>query len=430
MGASISFNQSHKSSISHNNRSHISGNKDINQERLHENIYYTQKPIQEVYAEVFDEAVNNYNEKQKRADRKIENYYEKIRKDEKTHEQRELVVAVGKKDDEIPWDDKKDVLDQYAKEFQERNPNLAVYNMTLHLDEANPHLHINYVPNFESAKGLSRRVGMDKALQQQGIEGKGTELIKNWRELETGRIEELCNQKIHDFERENVGSHKYMKVPQYKEFAENLSSLEKQKQEIVLESNKIAQIASEKRSEVKVLSEEYESTEKELKGLLSEIRDSREEFNSIKEKMLDVKTSETQLNKINITEQKNLFGKATGTVEIEKNDWLKVKELASLTETFKKENRSLENENKTLQLKNDRLGRQVRELSDKNHGLKKENQKIQNELTIRNRLYSYAKQFLQKFNLLDKFVEAVQKTEKQREQEQVKQRQKEQERGR
>ena len=427
MGASISFNQSHKSSISHNNRSHISGNRDIDQERLHENIYYVLKPIEEVYSEVFDEAVNNYNEKQKRSDRKIENYYEKIRKDEKTHEQRELVVAVGKKNDEVPWDDKKEVLDQYAKEFQERNPNLKVYNMVLHLDEANPHLHINYVPNFESTKGLLRRVGMDKALQQQGIEGKGMELIKNWRDLETGRIEELCNEKIHDFERENVGSHKYMKVPQYKEFAENLSSLEQQKQEIVLESNKMAQIASEKRSEVKVLVEEYENTEKELKGLLSKVRDSREEFNSVKEKMLDVKTSETQLNQINITEQKNLFGKATGTVEIEKSDWLKVKKLASLTESFKKENRSLENENKTLQLKNNRLGNQVNELTDKNIGLKKENQKLQNELTIRNRLYSYAKQFLQKFNLLDRFVEAVQKTEQQREQDLAKQRQKERE---
>jgi len=99
-----------------------------------------------------------------------EDYYEKIRKDSKTHEQRELIVAIGEgKDGEEYRPLKKAALVQYAEEFQERNPNLAVYNMVLHDDEANPHLHINYVPNFESKRGLTRRVGMDKALQQQGI---------------------------------------------------------------------------------------------------------------------------------------------------------------------------------------------------------------------------------------------------------------------
>jgi len=428
MGASISFNQSHKSSISHNNRDHLSGNKDIDQERLHENIYYIQRPIQEVYAEVFNEAVESYNEKQKRSDRKIENYYEKIRKDEKTHEQRELVVAVGKKDDEIPWDDKKDVLDQYAKEFQERNPNLAVYNMTLHLDETNPHLHINYVPNFESAKGLSRRVGMDKALQQQGIEGKGTELIKNWRELETGRIEELCNQKIQDFERENVGSHKYMKVAQYKEFAENLANLEQQKEDIALKTQELAQIASEKHSKVKVLSEEYKRVEMELKGIQSTLKVKKHEFDSVNEKILDIKASEQQLNQINVVEQTTLFGKPTGTVEIAKNDWLKVKEMASLTERFKKENRALENQNKTLQSRNNSLGEQVSNLNDRNHGLKKENQQLQQKLSSVERLYNFAKQFMQKLNVFDRFLEAVRVTDEKRQQDLERQRQRQKDR--
>ncbi|HDR7779309.1 TPA: plasmid recombination protein [Bacillus tropicus] len=226
---SISFNQSHQSSLSHNNRENIHGNPGIDPSRLEENIYFVQKDIRSVYKDVFQEAVNKYNEKQKRNDRKIKDYYDKIKKDTKTHEQRELVVAVGEgKDDPKYREAKKEALKQYAEAFQGRNPNLAVYNMVLHDDEANPHLHINYVPNFESSRGLTRRVGMDRALQQQGVQGKGTELITNWRQLETAYIESLAKEQIPNFERANVGSHKYMKVRQYKEYAEAVSNIENQ----------------------------------------------------------------------------------------------------------------------------------------------------------------------------------------------------------
>ncbi|CDN33564.1 unnamed protein product [Bacillus thuringiensis DB27] len=226
---SISFNQSHQSSLSHNNRENVHGNPGIDLTRLHENIYFVQKNIRSVYKDVFQEAVDKYNEKQKRNDRKIQDYYDKIKKDTKTHEQRELVVAIGEgKDDSKYRKTKKEALKEYAEAFQGRNPNLAVYNMVLHDDEANPHLHINYVPNFESSRGLTRRVGMDRALQQQGIKGKGMELIANWRQLETAYIESLAKEHIPEFERANVGSHKYMKVRQYKEYAEVKSIVEKQ----------------------------------------------------------------------------------------------------------------------------------------------------------------------------------------------------------
>ncbi|MED1449023.1 mobilization protein, partial [Bacillus pacificus] len=88
---SISFNQSHQSSLSHNNRENIHGNPGIDPSRLDKNIYFVQKDIRSVYKDVFQEAVDKYNEKQKRNDRKIKDYYDKIKKDTKTHEQRELV---------------------------------------------------------------------------------------------------------------------------------------------------------------------------------------------------------------------------------------------------------------------------------------------------------------------------------------------------
>ncbi|AKR13346.1 hypothetical protein AC241_32385 (plasmid) [Bacillus thuringiensis] len=253
---SISFNQSHQSSLSHNNRENIYGNSGIDLSRLEENIYFVQKDIRSVYKDVFQEAVDKYNEKQKRNDRKIKDYYDKIKKDTKTHEQRELVVAIGEgKDDAKYREAKKEALIQYAEAFQERNLNLAVYNMVLHDDEANPHLHINYVPNFESSRGLTRRVGMDRALQQQGVQGKGTELIANWRQLETAYIESLAKEQIPNFERANVGSHKYMKVRQYKEYAEAVFNIENQFMELSkqLPNNKITLKTKKKeiRTEVK-----------------------------------------------------------------------------------------------------------------------------------------------------------------------------------
>ncbi|MGG0261994.1 plasmid recombination protein [Bacillus mycoides] len=288
---SISFNQSYKSSISHNNRENTYGNPGIDLSRLEENIYFIQKDIRSVYKEVFQEAVDVYNEKQKRNDRKIQDYYEKIKKSEKVHEQRELVVAIGEgKDDPMCRKEKKEVLQRYAEVFQERNPNLAVYNMALHDDEANPHLHINYVPHFSSHRGLTKRVGMDRALQEQGVNGKGMELIANWRAVETAYIEILAKEHIPDFERANVGSHKYMKVKQYKEYAETKSVVEKQVQE---KENYLQRVDKEvKQSEGKVeelhtvqgqLEQIVRKQQQEQKNLQKQVGDTKEEITKLEE---------------------------------------------------------------------------------------------------------------------------------------------------
>ncbi|MGX5436144.1 plasmid recombination protein [Bacillus toyonensis] len=279
MLGSISFNQSYQSSLSHNNRENIHGNPGIDPARLDENIYFVQKDIRSVYKDVFQEAVDKYNEKQKRNDRKIDDYYDKIHKDDKTHEQRELVVAIGEgKDDPKYRGAKKEALKRYAEAFQERNPNLAVYNMVLHDDEANPHLHINYVPNFESSRGLTRRVGMDRALQQQGVEGKGRKLIAYWREAETAYIEQLAKEHIPNFERTNVGSHKYMKVRQYKEYAEAKLTIENQ----VEEKETKLQTIDDHLKNVEEKTNELEMTKKSLE---SDVVDTYKELEIVKQQV-------------------------------------------------------------------------------------------------------------------------------------------------
>ncbi|PEY30793.1 mobilization protein [Bacillus cereus] len=298
---SISFNQSHQSSLSHNNRENIHGNPGIDLSRLDQNIYFIKKDIRSVYEDVFQEAVDKYNEKQKRSDRKIKDYYDKIRKDTKTHEQRELVVAIGEgKDDPKYREAKKEVLKQYAEAFQGRNSNLAVYNMVLHDDEANPHLHINYVPNFESSRGLTRRVGMDRALQQQGVKGKGTELIANWRQSETAYIESLAKEQIPEFERANVGSHKYMKVRQYKEYAEMKSTVENQiyEKEMQLEVfDHHMKYAEEKVNELQMVKIHVADKYKELEAVEQQVKSESEKLQLIGQRYIELEKKMKQQQK-------------------------------------------------------------------------------------------------------------------------------------
>lgn len=341
---SISFNQSHQSSLSHNNRENIHGNPGIDPSRLEENIYFVQKDIRSVYKDVFQEAVDKYNEKQKRNDRKIKDYYDKIKKDIKTHEQRELVVAVGEgKDDPKYREAKKEALKQYAEAFQGRNPNLAVYNMVLHDDEANPHLHINYVPNFESSRGLTRRVGMDRALQQQGVQGKGTELIANWRQLETAYIESLAKEQIPNFERANVGSHKYMKVRQYKEYAEAVSNIENQITEI---------------------SKRLPNSKITLKPKKKEIK------TEVKSKLIG---------------KPEIIEKETGNYVFSPKQLEKVEELITAAVTVKKDYERLQNtdlvkENRELNRQVDSLYDSLKESQKINLELKEENRKLNTEI--------------------------------------------------
>ncbi|PED82724.1 mobilization protein [Bacillus pseudomycoides] len=302
---SISFNQSHQSSLSHNNRENIHGNPGIDPTRLDKNIYFVQKDIRSVYKDVFQEAVDKYNEKQKRNDRKINDYYAKVHKDDKTHEQRELVVAIGEgKDDPKYREMKKEALKRYAEVFQERNPNLAVYNMVLHDDEANPHLHINYVPNFESSRGLTRRVGMDRALQQQGVEGTGRKLIAHWRESETAYIEQLAKEHIPNFERANVGSHKYMKVRQYKEYAETKSLVENQVQEKEMQLQTIdhhLKNVEEKTNELQVVKKQLESDvvdkSKELETVKQQVESESEKLQLIGQRHIELEKRVKQMEK-------------------------------------------------------------------------------------------------------------------------------------
>ena len=234
-------------SVNHNSRKFHAKNTDP--ERSHLNVTYCQENIKAVYHELFDEALERYNAKQTRADRRIENYYEKIRSGKQEKPFHEIILQVGNKDDMSADSDEgrlaATVLDEYMRAFQERNPNLRVFSAHLHMDEATPHLHIDFVSfTTGSKRGLDTRVSLKQALAAQGFKG-GTRGDTEWSQWVRSEKEQLSAvMERHGIEWEDKGTHdKHLSVLDYKkeQRAKEIAALE------TVKAEKESQVESQER---------------------------------------------------------------------------------------------------------------------------------------------------------------------------------------
>ena len=171
-----------KGSQKHNSR--VFNAKNTDPARTHLNTSFCNENIKEVYHELFDSALERYNAKQKRKDRVIPDYYEHIRSGNQEKPFHEVVVQIGNKDDTGAMTDigkqAEEALKEYYKGFQKRNPFLRVFSAHIHMDEATPHIHIDFVPfTTGSTRGLDTRVSLKKALAAQGFTG-GTKEATEW----------------------------------------------------------------------------------------------------------------------------------------------------------------------------------------------------------------------------------------------------------
>ena len=199
-----------KGSQRHNNRNFVAENVDA--ERTPNNITYCNENIKDVYHELFDEALEKYNAKQTRKDRVIDNYYEKIRTGKQEKPFHEVIVQIGRMEDTHATSENgqlaKVILDEYMKGFAERNPNLRVFSAHLHMDEATPHLHIDFVPfTTGSKRGLETRVTLKKALEAQGFVGTGKRDTEwnRWVAAEKEKLSEIMLE--HGIEWDKLGTH-------------------------------------------------------------------------------------------------------------------------------------------------------------------------------------------------------------------------------
>lgn len=223
-----------KGSLRHNNRSFHAGN--VDPERSSLNISYCDEDIRKVYHELFDEALEKFNAKQTRADRRIADYYEKIRSGKQEKLFHEVVIQIGNRDD-TPVDsdagkEAVEMLDEYMKGFQERNPNLRVFAAHMHLDEATPHLHIDFVPfTTGSTRGLETRVSLKQALKAQGFSGvnKRDSEWARWIQSEKEQLASIMERQGLEWEHKGI-ERPHLDVLDYKlqERQKELTALEKQ----------------------------------------------------------------------------------------------------------------------------------------------------------------------------------------------------------
>lgn len=434
LGFSISFKKGTKNtSISHNNRQ-LTDSQKINDWHKHidftksdENIYLEQINIREKYEELFGEAVEKYNAKQKRADRKIEDYLAKVRKDKKLEPQREFIVQVGTLDDfRTTRDDGSStgiseqeaeqnrviankILVEYFKEFKERNPNLSVYNAVIHNDEVSPHLHLNIVPVAEGYKrGVQKQPSFNKALQQQGLQAdkeNGRVLWNNFRSQEVESVERLMS----DFgwDRELVGTNKIKDIHEYKEIMSEISEL---RQTAVKERESVSE-------EMRYLYKQREENEREKALVASE-----------KAKIEEDKKSIVSLKKeLNVVFQKdpvplNNFEKLSdGSYRLSSDDFIDLYQKASnatnskryadmadeLLEDKMNENIVLFKKNLALEEENSLLKKQqkvdVSAIEAENQKLKEENRSLRQRLNqLKNAFQKSITRLSIRFRLLEK----------------------------
>lgn len=299
--ASISIAKG-KGSMAHNNREFITEN--VDKDRIKDNITYKQESLTDAYEHCFGQAIQDYNDKQKRNDRKIDGvqgYINKI-KNSKNGEKLfyENVVQVGNMFDSSIGSEQgeicKQILNDYMKSFQERNPNLYVFNAVLHLDEQTPHLHIDYIPiATDYQKGLSVRNSLDKALKQQGVEGKSNKFENRtiaWQKGEKDHIEILMNARGLQRAEDKGLDQEHLTVNQYKavvnEIKNEVKELPKQiefkptlfdKEKVTVNKKDLEQLEHRARLSL--------THEKASKNLIAEIKEDKKETQEIIESKLN-----------------------------------------------------------------------------------------------------------------------------------------------
>jgi len=263
-------------SLKHNRRAFTAENVDA--ERTRYNVVYKDEPIKQVYHELFDDALERYNSKQKRKDRCISDYYEHLRTGKQEKVFHELIVQIGNKDNTgVTTEDGQwaaTILDEYMQDFEKRNPTLRVFGAFLHMDEATPHLHIDFIPYVSGwkGKGMDTKVSLKQALKALGFAGgsKRESELNQWINAEKEQLAAVMER--HGIEWEKKDTHEeHLSVLDFKkkERAKEVAELDAVKQEKQTELAQIQQQTQEAKRECQKQTKELNEIAPILQGLES-----------------------------------------------------------------------------------------------------------------------------------------------------------------
>ena len=413
MERTISF-MNGKGSIGHNTRSFIADNVDAS--RIKNNITLIHEDIKQVYHKLFDKALDEYNAKQKRKDKQIKSYYEKISRSKQEKLFYEVIVQIGNKDDTGAGSSAAEVatwvLKDYVKMFQLRNPQLYVIGAYIHLDEETPHLHLNFVPWVSGSKrGLETKTSLKAALATRGFasEGKGNTEWKQWAEAEKDDIALIMRRYGIDWKKKNTHN-QHLSVLDYKkqERVKEVAALEEK-----LEGAQVVLELKEERIESleKEIEDKHVSIRKEQSEAQKMLNDTKAETRKLQLETTDlrIKNSELRLEYYDNLDQLADKQKEIEAAQKEADKWMMIRDTAK----WRTEQAQIKLE-EAERLKKELLGavdgddylkEQVIELRYQNQMLREENRSLKDKLE---KAYEFMKQFvIGEMNLLEKFMEWI-----------------------
>ena len=413
MERTISF-MNGEGSIGHNTRSFIAKNVDAS--RTKDNITLINEDIKQVYHKLFDKALTEYNAKQKRKDRQIKNYYEKIKRSKQEKLFYEVIVQIGNMDDtgvgSYSAEIATQILKDYVELFQFRNPQLYVFGAYIHMDEETPHLHLDFVPWVsDSKRGMETRTSLKGALASRGFtsEGKGNTEWQQWSEAEKEDIASIMA-------RYGIGWHKkgthnkHLSVLDYKkqERAKEVAALEAELEDVQvvldLKEERVDALDKEIRRKQTEFKWEQEKAQKKLDDMLAENQELETEGRILQMKNSRLQTEyDEAVDKL--TDKKNEIEIA----EKEADKWRKVSDIAKQETEYAQfelaEAERLKKELLGVVDGDSYLKEQVIELRYQNHVLREENKTLKDKLE---KAYEFMKQFvIGGMNLLEKFMDWI-----------------------
>lgn len=386
--------------------------KHIIREKTKDNLIIKQSTLKDAYEEVFGEAVEEYNAKQKRKDRKIDDYYLHVYHSKTLDLQREMIIGLGNVDDweKLGYEKKKEagqLLKEVVEDFiKDKEGHIHVYNAVVHLDEAGaPHAHINFIPLAHGYRnGLSTQPSWTKSLAQMGYQGKGRKPFMAFRETEVSRIEKIA--KKYGIERKLGETNELPDVKTYKKVKE----LEKQ--------------AKAKEAEIEELEQDFSKKDRELKSRAFEQAKALSDFNERLENKVKKKEGELEQLESELAEKQARSQKAGATAHQARQEALEAKQAKEQAQNETQELRSeverLKSEKKTVQEEAEKLKAQVeakeqalaekdKVISEKDSYISRQQAQLEHNARL---LDEQTKNYDQQTNFIERRMRALQGIEK------------------
>lgn len=323
-----------KGSIGHNNRAFHTKNTDP--ARTKNNIVFAREPIGTAYDKLFAEAVERYNAKQKRSDRKIKNsYFEyqfgqpvtetKLTSPDKRKSFYEYLIQLGTMEDTGVGTEAAEkataCLCEYMRGFAERNPNFYVFNAVIHLDEKTPHLHIDYVPVGHYKRGVDTQNGIAQALKEMGY-GSGKNAIAKWRQSEYLVFRRICEEQGFIISEPKKSRGVSFAVEEYKEIQQEKERLTEELQplremELAADETSVAGKKQFLSNNISVSPKEFEQLEQQKKAVAVQNIENQYERDNIaaRKKMLDEREADIALKEADISHTEERISRSLSEAE-------------------------------------------------------------------------------------------------------------------